>query len=558
MSSPYVNCRDKSWPRYLPRELKFEMGEQPLHAYLTGHARNHPDRPALICFNHSVSYRQWDEMSNAFARFLTASGIEKGDRVALFLPTGIAFAVTYMGILKAGATVTACSPAFKEWELEYQLRDSGAKILVSLDEYMETVLPVVKSISLERLLVTGYRDFLSEVDLDEVPGEYLRERRHFPDHLELLDVLKSHALTSPETKIDLHRDIALIQYTGGTTGLPKGAMHTFYSVIYKTASMSQVAFHGLYEKEEDHYILHMAPIYHIAGMLQFNGNLYKGLSQIFFPHFDALQALKAIDRYEPELLMTTTPMNIAMMNHPDIDQFNLKSIRRNRISSLGIMLTAEIAGRWKKYIAEGAEVMEASYGLTETHTGDTFMPLDRPVKWGSMGVPQYGEEFKIVSFEDKNQLMPVGEMGEIAVSSPSNFIGYWNKPRETAETLVDGWVYTGDMGRFDEDGYLYFHGRRKEMIKVSGYSVFPEEVEVFINRHPAVENCGVKGVPDKKKGEVIMAVVILKKEFKGKVTPQDIMDWAKGKISYYKVPKIVEIRDELPRSGTGKILRRLL
>jgi long-chain acyl-CoA synthetase len=197
------------------------------------------------------------------------------------------------------------------------------------------------------------------------------------------------------------------------------------------------------------------------------------------------------------------------------------------------MLTDEIADRWKKYIAPGAQVMEASYGLTETHTGDTLMPLDRPIKWGSMGIPQYGEEFKIVSFDDRNQLMPLGEMGEIAVFAPCNFIGYWNKSKETADTLIDGWVYTGDMGRFDEDGHLYFLGRKKEMIKVSGYSVFPEEVEVFINRHPAVENCGVKGVADEKKGEVIMAVVVLKPGYKGKVTPEDIMAWAKGKISYY-------------------------
>ncbi|OPY92441.1 MAG: Long-chain-fatty-acid--CoA ligase [Syntrophaceae bacterium PtaU1.Bin231] len=560
MLSPYSNAvwRDKNWPGNLPRELRFAMGERPLHEYLSEHARRDPERPALVFFNRVIRYREWDEMSNAFARFLLASGIRKGDRVALFLPTSPAFAVTYMGILKAGATVTACSPAFKEWELEYQLQDSGARILVSLDEYMATVQPVLKKVSLEKLVVTGHRDFLGTSALDEVPEEYLRERSRFPDTFELLDVLQGHDPAPPEVAIDLHRDVALIQYTGGTTGLPKGAMHTFYNVIYKTAAMGETAYYGLYEGKAEGYTLHMSPIYHIAGMLQFNSNVYRGLGQIFFPRFDPLLALQAIDRYKPEILMTTTPMNIAMMNHPDIDKYDLRSIRRNRISSLGIMLTAEIADRWRKYIGEGADVMEASYGLTETHTGDTFMPLDRPIKWGSMGIPQYGEEFKIVSFEDRNKLMPLGEMGEIAVFAPCNFVGYWNKPKETAETLVDGWVYTGDMGRFDEDGYLYFLGRKKEMIKVSGYSVFPEEVEVFINRHPAVENCGVKGVADAKKGEVIKAVVVLKEEFKGKVTSDEIIAWAKGKISHYKVPRIVEIRDSLPKSGTGKILRRML
>ena len=552
----------RNWPGYLSPELRFEMGEQPLHAYLSGHARNHADRPALIFFNRTITFREFDEMSNAFARFLIHEGIRKGDRVAILLPTSAAFAVVYLGILKAGATVTACSPAFREWELEYQLSDSGARILIALDEYMGIVQPVLKKVPLEKLVITGHRDFLAKdstkTSTNSVPDEYARERVRFPDTLELLEILDRFEKTAPDIEIDLRRDIALIQYTGGTTGLPKGAMHTFYSVIYKTACTAQVAYHGLFEGVEEPCTLHMAPIYHIAGMLQFNTNLYKGIGQILFPRFDPLLAMQAIDRYRPECLATTTPMNIAIMNHPDVSRYNLKSIRRNRISSLGITLTEEIADRWRRYIADGAVIMEASYGLTETHTGDTFMPLDRPIKWGAMGIPQYGEEIRIVSFEDRTQELPAGEMGEIAVFSPSNFIGYWNKPKETVDTLIGGWVYTGDMGRVDEDGYLWFLGRAKEMIKVSGYSVFPEEVEVFINRHPAVENCGVKGVADPKKGEVIKAVVVLKEAFQGKVTPDDIMEWAKGKISYYKVPRIVEIRDSLPKSGTGKILRRML
>jgi long-chain acyl-CoA synthetase len=562
MMSPYSNAywREKNWPSYLPKELNLEMGEQPLFAYLTGHARKDPTRAALIFFNREISYREWDEMSNAFAQFLMAEGVQKGDRVALFLPTSPAFAIVYMGILKAGATVTACSPAFKEWELEYQLQDSEAKILICLDEYYrDTVQPVLKKFSLQKVVVTGHKDFLGVSALHEVPEEYARERRHFPDTLELLDVLQSFPPIPPQVKIDLHKDIALIQYTGGTTGLPKGAMHTFYNALYKTACTAQISYQGLYKPGASRFMLQMAPLYHIMGMLQFNSNLYKGIGQIFFPHFEPLQALKAIDRYKPELLFTTTPMNIAMMNHPEIQNFSLKSIRRNRVSSLGIQLTAEIADRWRKYLGEGAEIVESSYGLTETHTGDTFMPLDRPVKWGSVGIPTYGEEFKIVSFEDRTKIMPLGEMGEITVLAPCNFIGYWKKPKETTDTLIDGWVYTGDMGRFDEEGYLHFLGRKKEMIKVSGYSVFPEEVEVFINRHPAVENCGVRGVADEKKGEVIKAVVVLKEEFKGKVLAEEIIEWAKGKISYYKVPKILEIRESLPRhGGTGKILRRLL
>ena len=561
MSIPYSNSywREKNWPHSLPKTLQFDMGEQPLFEYLAEHARRNPKKPALIFWGREISYQEWDEMSNSVAQFLIVRGVKKGEPVGIFLPTFPGFAVVYMGILKAGGVVTACSPAFKEWELEYQLKDTGVRILFCLDQYMEIVRPVWGSLKLEFVVVTGFRDFLSTSSPEEIPEEVAGDRVYFPDTLELTDIFARYKPVRPKVVIDLHHDLSLIQYTGGTTGSPKGAIHTFYTQLYKTVCHAQTSFTDLYTRTPNPYILQMAPVYHIMGMLQFNANLYKGFTQVMIPHFDPLKAMKAIQRYRPEMLFSVTPMNVAMMNHPDIGKYDLRSIKRNRVSSLGIKLTEEIAERWKHYLAEGAEIVESSYGLTETHTGDTFMPLDRPPKWGSVGIPTYGEEFKIISFEDRNRVVPLGEMGEIAVLSPSNFKGYWQKPKETAETLIYGWVYTGDMGRFDEDGYLFFLGRKKEMIKVSGYSVFPEEVEVFLNRHPAIENCGVTGVADEKKGEVIKAVVVLKEGFKGKITPEEIIAWAKGKMSYYKVPKIVEFHDHLPKhGGTGKILRRLL
>ncbi|MCX5908711.1 MAG: AMP-binding protein, partial [Deltaproteobacteria bacterium] len=173
-------------------------------------------------------------------------------------------------------------------------------------------------------------------------------------------------------------------------------------------------------------------------------------------------------------------------------------------------------------------------------------------------IPAYGEEFKIVSFEDKSMVVPLGELGEIAVFSPTNFKGYWNKPKETAETLIDGWVYTGDTSRFDEDGYIYWLGRKKEMIKVSGFSVFPDEVELLMRNHPAVAQCGVRGIPDPRKGEVVKAAVVLNPEFRGRMSSDELISWAKGNMSHYKVPQVIEIRNSLPTSGTGKTLRRLL
>jgi long-chain acyl-CoA synthetase len=560
MRTPYSNqyWRPKNWPTYLSPELRFERGKRPLFEYLAIHAQEHPNRPALIFYGKEITYKDWEDRSNSVAQFLISSGIQKGDRVALFLPTFPGFAIGSLGIAKMGGIMTACSPAFKEAELEYQLKDSGARILFCLDEYMGIVEPVLKKVPIEKVVVTGYGDFLDQGADDELPDEVRKKRSFFSAAVEFQDIFQRYPPLPPQVSVDVDRDIALLAYTGGTTGLPKGAIHTFGTVIHKTASRAQINFFNLFKEEKDHYVLQMTPIYHISGMLQFNSYLYRGLSQVMFPHFHALDALKAIDRYKPELLFTVTPMNIAMMNHPDLHKFNLRSIRRNLAASLGMQLTREIADRWRKFLSEGAEVVEHSYGLTETHTGDTFMPLDRPPQWGSVGIPAYGEEFRIVSWEDKNKVVPLGEIGEIAVLSPSNFKGYWNRPDQTAETLVDGWVYTGDIGKFDEDGYVYFLGRKKEMIKVSGFSVFPEEVELLLKNHPAVAQCGVKGILDERKGEVVKAVVVLNPEFQGRVSPQELIDWAKEKMSHYKVPQRIEFRESLPASGTGKILRRLL
>jgi long-chain acyl-CoA synthetase len=560
MTIPYSNeyWRPRNWPGYLPTELRFAKGERPLFEYLSIHAREHPQRSALVFYGGEMTFKEWDNRANCVAQFLISSGIQKGDRVALFLPTFPAFAIASFGISKMGGIMTSCSPAFKEAELEYQLRDSGARILFCLDEYMGVVRRVLKKVALEKVVVTGYRDFLDPKARDELPVEVQKERSYFPGTVELEYIFRNYHPIPPQVAIDVQKDISLLAYTGGTTGLPKGAIHTYGTVIYKTACRAQINLYNLLKEEKTHYVLQTTPIYHISGMLQFNVYLYRGLTQVMFPQFHALDALRAIDRYKPEILFTVTPMNVAMMNHPDLGKFNLRSIRRNLVASLGMQLTQEIADRWRNSLADGAEIVEHSFGLTETHTGDTFMPLDRPPKWGSVGIPAYGEEFKIVSLEDRKTVVPLGELGEIAISSPSNFKGYWNKPQETVEALIDGWVHTGDIGRFDEDGYIYFLGRKKEMIKVSGFSVFPEEVELLLKHHPAVAQCGARGIPDPRKGEVVKAVVVLKPEFRGRMSPEELMQWAKDNMSHYKAPQVIEIRDFLPASGTGKILRRLL
>ena len=553
--------REGNWPEDLPRELEFQKGRIPLFEYLSYFAQEFPDRPALVFYGTEITYKKWHGMSNSIAQYLIKKGLKKGEPVGLFLPSFPGFAIVSMGISKAGGVITACSPAYKELELEYQLKDAGVKIFFCLDQYMDVVRPVRERLCLNPVIVMGYSDFLDLSALEDAPAEVSRERSYFSHTTELMDIISTFPPIQPHISINIHDDLALLQYSGGTTGLPKGAMHTFFSQTYKAACVEKVFLHGLYdEKCSNRAILQLAPLYHMGGMIYFNAYFYKGLTQIIIPQFSAIETLRAIHKNEPEAIWASTPMILAMLKHPDIGKYNLRSIKRVRISGLtGIKLSEEIETQWRIHIGVGADITEGSYGLTETHSGDTFTPLGRPTKWGSVGIPAHGVEIKIVSLEDRNNVLPPEQIGEIAVYSPCNFKGYWKNPEETSKTLIDGWVFTGDVGRFDTDGYLYFLGRSKEMIKVSGYSVFPEEVEAILNRHWAVERSAVRGIADEKKGEVTKAAVLLKKECIGKVHPDDIIEWAKMKMAYYKVPKIVEFRESIPKhAGTGKILRRFI
>jgi long-chain acyl-CoA synthetase len=283
-----------------------------------------------------------------------------------------------------------------------------------------------------------------------------------------------------------------------------------------------------------------------------------GATQVLMTMFDPVAAMQAIHRYKVHFFQAAVPMNLGIMAHPDRKQYDLSSLKLCLTTSFGVQLTDAIVQQWT-VATGGCLLAEAAYGLTETHTFDTFMPLNRPkYAAGCQGIPIPSQQIKIVSWEERSRKMPVGEMGEIALKNPAVLRGYWNRPQETAKDLADGWVYTGDMGRFDEDGYLYFLGRKKEMIKVSGFSVFPEEVETFLLQHEAVDKVAVIGAADPKKGEVIKAFIVPKPAFKDKIDADAIIAWAKPRISSYKVPQAVEFRAELPMSGVGKILRRVL
>lgn len=551
----------KHWPSFIPQEVVYPKGRKPLFDYLRDNARAFPDRTAIVFYGREVTYGELDRMSEQFAHYLIETGFHKGDRIALFMPSCPQYHIAHYGICKMGGVIVPCSPLFKEWELAYQLRDTETRAIVSLDLLCPVVSAAAEECDLNTIVVTSLHDFLpAETTMNRAPM-MAAPKATIPDTTEMVDILSRYPTEPVSVEVGLDDPVQL-QFTGGTTGLPKGAILTHGGKLFKTAALLSIKqgnrdFLGV--EGDVSTSLAVLPTFHIAGMLgAVDAMIAQGGTQVLMLMFDPVAAMQAIDRYKVDFFQAAVPMNVAIMGHPDRKQYDLSSLRLCLTTSFGIQLTDEIARQWQETTG-GCLLAEAAYGLTETHTFDTFMPLNHPkIVPGCQGIPIPGQQIKIVSWEDRSKEVPVGEMGEIVIKNPAVFKGYWNKPEETRDTLVDGWVYTGDMGKFDDDGFLYFLGRKKEMIKVSGFSVFPEEVETFLLGHEAVEKVAVIGIPDPQKGEVIKAFVVPNPSYKDTISEAEIIAWAKEKISSYKVPRSVAFRDDLPMSGVGKVLRRVL
>lgn len=340
-------------------------------------------------------------------------------------------------------------------------------------------------------------------------------------------------------------------FTSGTTGRPKAAMLTFGNALFKTAAAAQ----GYLLKHEDQ-TLAVAPLSHIAGMLMgVNLPVYQSTSCILLTRFDPVAAIQAIERYRVNKMYTVAPMNAAILNETNVEDHDLTCLEMNFATSFGMAIDEPLAKAWGK-LTNGCLLFEASYGLSETHTADTMMPMDK-IKYGTCGIPTYQTDIRIVDTETGDDLPP-GKQGEIAVKNPGVFKGYLNRPEATAATLRDGWVFTGDIGTLDDEGYLTFNGRAKEMIKASGYSVFPEDVEALMSDHEAIAQVAAIGVPDSKRGESVKAFIVLKPEYVEKITANDIIAWSKEHMAAYKYPREVSFVDQLPATSSGKVLRRLL
>ncbi|WP_328188598.1 AMP-binding protein [Marinobacter sp. OP 3.4] len=532
-------------------EVTYRLGRVPMHDYLLRNAEEAPDQIAYIFYGREISWRELAESTRRLAGFLREQGIGKGDHVGLYLQNCPQYVIAHYAIQMLGAVITPLNPQYKAAEVEYQLDNAEAKaVICGADLY-----PMVEAVRdrlgrLELVMTTRYADYLPRTPTLPVPEDMSVAPATPGEAVDLVTAIdQARPINQPEP-VDFDNDIALMTFTSGTTGRPKGAMLPVGASTFKTAALFQA--NGL---ELGSTSLAIAPFCHIAGMcLGVYAGVYGRWTTVILPRFDPETTVKAIETYQVDMWYSIAPMNRAILGLPDIQSRNLRSLRFNPATSFGIPVTETLAEEW--WQLTGCQMHEASYGLSETHTMDTYMPRDA-IHWGSCGKPMPGNDIRIIDLET-GEPQPPGQTGEIVVGNAHVFKGYWQRPEATDETLRNGWVYTGDVGYFDDDGYLFFTGRIKEMIKCSGYSVFPEDVEALMLNHHAVAQSAAVGVPDENRGESVKLFVVLKPEYDGRVSEQDIIDWAKDNMAAYKYPRYVEFRDSLPATGAGKVLRRLL
>ena len=539
-----------------------EYPKAPLFHFLEEASRKYPDHACTIFNGAVISYREMNALTDHMAAALVELGVKKGDRVGIFMPNTPQFVIAYYGILKAGGVVVAVNPTYPPDEVLTPVNDANIEIMFTLTRFYKVLKTVREKSKLKRIIVSNIKETLSPIM--RVLFTLLKEKKG-GDHLEnvdsgdlwMKDLLAKHA-NSPRPKVDVSPDdTALFQYSGGTTGVPKGAVAMHRNVVANTLQIKNWMT-GLDEGKE--VVLMGIPLFHVYGMVAgMNFAMASGASMVMIPNArDLKDVLKNISKHKATIFPGVPLLYNGINNHPDVKagKYDLSSIKACISGSAALM--RETKEQFEKLT--GGKVFEG-YGLSEAPTATHCNPLNGVNKTGSIGMPLPDVDVKIISLDDGETEMPQGEIGEVTIHGPQVMKGYHNMPTETANTLrqmKDGktWLFTGDIARMDEDGYFYIVDRKKELIKPGGYQVWPREVEEAIMDHPKVMDVGVAGIPDPYRGETVKAWIVLKPG--ETATAEDIKAFCKERLAAYKVPTHYEFRDELPKTTVGKILRREL
>jgi long-chain acyl-CoA synthetase len=542
----------KSWPEGVPKHIDYP--EVPLFDLLRKTTEKYPNHAALVYFDREITYKELDLASDKFATALADLGVKKGDKVAIFLPNIPQYVMAYYGAIKIGAIDTAISPLYKEREVEHQLNDSEAETIVVLDLLYPIVEKVLEKTKLKRVIVTGLKDYMPSATaflgslLKRIPSHKVEPK---PNIYFFKDLINKYPANPPKVEINPKEDLAALQYTGGTTGIAKGAMLTHMNLV-SNAIMCDAWLRGT---ESDETFLAVLPLFHIYGMTTgMNAPIYLAGKSVLLPRFDAVSTFQAIQKHKVTVFCGAPTMYSMLLADANLKRYNLTSVRFCVSGSAPLP-----PGVQKKFMEVISGALVEGYGLTESSPITHCNPLDRSmktVKIGSIGLPWPDTDAKIMDMETGEKELGIGEVGELVVKGPQVMKGYWNMPEETAAVLRDGWLYTGDIGKMDEDGYFYITDRKKDLIKYKGYSVYPREIEDVLYEHPAVKLCGVIGKPDPVAGEIPKAFVVLKEG--ATATEKEIMGFVNAKVAPYKAIRELEFRTELPMTLVGKVLRREL
>ncbi len=530
-----------------------EFPEKPLYALLDEAAATHAARPCVEFLDRSFTYAEMKRLSDRAAKGLVASGFKPGMKLGLFLPNCPYFLVFFFAGLKAGGTIVNFSPLYSEDEVAQQIADSGTDFMVTLD--LQTLLgkfaKMFERTSLKRVVVCSLADQLPAMKGLMFRAMKRREIASIPNDSRYIlarNVLENDGVFSP-LPVNPKTDIAVLQYTGGTTGIPKGAALTHFN-LYANALQCKMWFYVADSPESKS--VGILPLFHALAMTSvMNWSLAVGGSMLLLPRFEAPKLLELIHRKKATVLVGVPTLYTALLNQPDFSSYNLSSLKF--CISGGASLPLQVQQNFKE--KTGVAIWEG-YGLSEASPVCCLNPVHLPNRNGSVGVPIPGTHCKIISIKDRNTVMNVNESGEICFAGPQIMQGYWQSPDATAEVLIDGWLHTGDVGYMDDDGYVFITDRLKDMISTSGYKVYPRQVEDAIYQHSAVKECAVFGIDDPYRGQAIRAAVCLKDGVK--LSPEELDVFLESKLSHIEKPRSYDFRSELPKTPIGKIHKKIL
>ncbi len=557
----------KAWPKGRPKSLIYP--EVPLYQFLNSTAARYPDTVAIRFGGMELMYQELLDLSHKFAHALMARGVKKGDRVAVHLPNCPQFAIAYFAILKLGAIFVPCSPLGAERELEHQFNDAGAETLITLDLTIEVINKILGNTKVKTLIVVSLADAYPPIS---APVKLLT-KSPIENGEDFITLLNEGASDPVNEEIDPRKDIAHLAYTGGTTGLSKGVMVSHYNAVVNVIQASHWFFGGtvvykdgmltpdlsLVKEElgdeepvlrEKMTVLVVVPWFHAMGTIGYlNMQVYGGNTMIVFPRFDATEYIRAVDKYKADILGGAPQLYIPMVQHPEFKNVDMSRIR------LAVSGAAPLPVPVLNQMLENfSGVVNEAYGMTEIVMMAIANPPTREgLKAGSVGIPVFDTYAKVIDLETGEPLPP-GKEGEICMKGPQCMMGYWEKPEETANVLIDGWVHSGDIGYYDDDGYYYITDRKKDMVIYKGHNVYPRELEEILFEHPKVGHCAVLGKKDDKGGEIPVAFIQLKPDTDG--TPEEFMTFVNDKVANYKFLREVYFIDAIPVSAAGKVLKK--